>query len=77
VSWFSLKSLFSLTIFSNVPQPKWYHKSLSELCMDSIVDNMEKWTAFRSSVHVSSLFHFLRECLFFGIIVCFYLIMPF
>jgi hypothetical protein len=54
-----------------MPQPKWYHKSLAELCMDSIVDNMEKWTALRSSVHVSSLFYLLRECLFLGIIVCF------
>ncbi len=44
-----------------MPQPKWYHKSLSELCMDSIVDNMEKWTALRSSEHVSSLFYLLRE----------------
>jgi hypothetical protein len=44
-----------------MPQPKWYHKSLSELCMDSIVDNMEKWTAIRSSVHVSSLFSLLRK----------------
>jgi hypothetical protein len=44
-----------------MPQPKWYHKSLSELCMDSIVDNMEKWTAIRSSVHVSSLFSLLRR----------------
>jgi hypothetical protein len=70
-------SLCSLTVIFNMPQPKWYHKSLAELCMDSIVDNMEKWTALRSSEHVSSLFYLLRECLFFGIIVCFYLIMPF
>ncbi|XP_046454758.1 uncharacterized protein LOC124202469 [Daphnia pulex] len=47
-----------------MPQPKWYHKSLAELCMDSIVDNMEKWTASRSSVHVSSLFYLLpSHCL--------------
>ncbi|XP_046653360.1 uncharacterized protein LOC124344011 [Daphnia pulicaria] len=47
-----------------MPQPKWYHKSLAELCMDSIVDNMEKWTALRSSVHVSSLFYLLpSHCL--------------
>jgi hypothetical protein len=39
------------------------HKSLSELCMDSIVDNMERWTALRSSVHVFCHFYLLRECL--------------
>ncbi len=66
MSWFSLKSLFSLTIFFNMPQPKWYNKSLAELCMDSIVDNMEKWTALRSSEHVSSLFYLLRKCFFFN-----------
>jgi hypothetical protein len=60
-----------------MPQPKWYHKSLAELCMNSIVDNKEKWTALRNSEYVSSLFKLLRECLFFAIIVCFYLIMPF
>ncbi|XP_046633613.1 uncharacterized protein LOC124313003 isoform X2 [Daphnia pulicaria] len=47
-----------------MPQPKWYHKSLAELCMNSIVDNMEKWTESRSSVHVSSLFYLLpSHCL--------------
>ncbi|XP_046645866.1 uncharacterized protein LOC124336199 [Daphnia pulicaria] len=47
-----------------MPQPKWYHKSLSELCMDSIVDNMEKWTALRSLVHVSTPFYLLpSHCL--------------
>ncbi|XP_046452052.1 uncharacterized protein LOC124200011 isoform X6 [Daphnia pulex] len=47
-----------------MPQPKWYGKSLSALCMDSIVVNMEKWTASRSSVHVSSLFYLLpSHCL--------------
>ncbi len=46
-----------------MPQPKWYHKSLAELCMDSIVDNMEKWTASRSSEHVFCHFYLLRECL--------------
>ncbi|XP_046645883.1 uncharacterized protein LOC124336214 [Daphnia pulicaria] len=47
-----------------MPQPKWYHKSLSELCMDSIVDNMEKWTASRSLVHVSTPFYLLpSHCL--------------
>ncbi len=52
-----------LTIIFNMPQPKWYGKSLSALCMDSIVDNMEKWTALRSSEHVFYHFHLLRECL--------------
>jgi hypothetical protein len=60
-----------------MPQPKWYHKSLAELCMNSIVDNKEKWTALRSSELVSCHFYHLRKCLFFAIIVCFYLIMPF
>ncbi|XP_046459444.1 uncharacterized protein LOC124205914 isoform X2 [Daphnia pulex] len=47
-----------------MPQPKWYHKSLSELCMDSIVDNMEKWTASRGLAHVSSPFYLLpSHCL--------------
>ncbi|EFX80501.1 hypothetical protein DAPPUDRAFT_304136 [Daphnia pulex] len=47
-----------------MPQPKWYNKSLSAMCMDSIVDNMEKWTALRSSVHVSILFYLLpSHCL--------------
>jgi hypothetical protein len=42
-------------------QPKWYGKSLSGLCMDNIVDNMEKWTASRSSELVSCHFYHLRE----------------
>ncbi|XP_046452047.1 uncharacterized protein LOC124200011 isoform X2 [Daphnia pulex] len=47
-----------------MPQPKWYHKSLAELCMDSIVDNMEKWTALRSSEHVFCHFYLLpSHCL--------------
>ncbi|XP_046460494.1 uncharacterized protein LOC124207192 [Daphnia pulex] len=47
-----------------MPQPKWYHKSLAELCMNSIVDNKEKWTASRGSVQVSSLFKLLpSHCL--------------
>ncbi len=60
-----------------MPQPKWYHKSLSELCMDSIVDNMEKWTASRSLVHVSTPFYLLRECHFCGIIGYYYLSISF
>jgi hypothetical protein len=80
VSWFfrlSLFSWFSLTIIFTMPQPKWYHKSLSELCMDSIVDNMEKWTASRSLVHVSTPFYLLRECHFCGIIGYYYLSISF
>jgi hypothetical protein len=60
-----------------MPQPKWYHKSLSELCMDSIVDNMEKWTASRSLVHVSTPFYLLRECHFCGIIGYYFLSISF
>jgi hypothetical protein len=76
-SWFSRLSVFSLTIIFIMPQPKWYHKSLSELCMDSIVDNMEKWTASRSLVHVSTPFYLLRECHFCGIIGYYYLSISF
>jgi hypothetical protein len=76
-SWFSRLSVFSLTIIFTMPQPKWYHKSLSELCMDSIVDNMEKWTASRSLVHVSTPFYLLRECYFCGIIGYYYLSISF
>jgi hypothetical protein len=76
-SWFSRLSVFSLTIIFTMPQPKWYHKSLSELCMDSIVDNMEKWTASRSLVHVSTPFYLLRECHFCGIIGYYYLSISF
>ncbi|XP_046453643.1 uncharacterized protein LOC124201192 isoform X4 [Daphnia pulex] len=47
-----------------MPQPKWYGKSLSALCMENIVNNMEKWTALRSSEHVSILFYLLpSHCL--------------
>ncbi|EFX80500.1 hypothetical protein DAPPUDRAFT_318654 [Daphnia pulex] len=47
-----------------MPQPKWYGKSLSALCMENIVDNMEKWTALRSSEHVSChFFHLPSHCL--------------
>ncbi|XP_046437995.1 uncharacterized protein LOC124189402 [Daphnia pulex] len=42
-----------------MPQPKWYGKSLAGLCMDNIVDNMEKWTASRSSELVSCHFYHL------------------
>ncbi|XP_046440959.1 uncharacterized protein LOC124191946 [Daphnia pulex] len=54
-----------------MPQPKWYGKSLSALCMDNIVDNMEKWTALRSLEHVfyhfrllpSHCLEYMTECL--------------
>ncbi len=60
-----------------MPQPKWYGKSLSALCMDSIIENMVKWTASRSLVHVSIPFYLLRECHFCGIIDYYYLSMSF
>jgi hypothetical protein len=63
-----------------MPQPKWYGKSLSALCMENIADNMEKWTALRSSEDVSCYFFHLRECLYkiVGIIYYYcYFIMPF
>jgi hypothetical protein len=62
-----------------MPQPKWYGKSLSALCMENIVDNMEKWTALRSSEDVSCHFFHLRECLYkiVGVYYYCYFIMPF
>jgi hypothetical protein len=45
-----------------MPQPKWYGKSLSALCMDNIVDNMGKPMASRSSEYVSYNFDHLRKC---------------
>jgi hypothetical protein len=46
--------------------------------MDSIVDNMEKWTALRSLVHVSTPFYLLREFHFIcGIIGYYYLSISF
>ncbi len=73
-------SLFSLTIIAiiyNMPQPKWYYKSLSAMCMDNIVDNKEKWTALRSSEHVFCHFYHLREFLWNSWLLVFYFIMSF